>query len=81
MSFSIPATIQTPLPTVADSKPQNEIVQSAVPLQVMTYEDYIKDIESMCQKDKQFMAMIRKFSETHSENDDADEHSSKSGDS
>lgn len=74
MGFHRPATINTPSEEPAP-------ISNTPPSSVITYEDYLRDIESMCNKDKEFMLKVRQFCEEKADElHEAHEHPSKSED-
>jgi hypothetical protein len=72
----LPATIN--LQTAHAEEPSVKMIPSGR-IQIMTYEEYKRDLDSMSLVDKQFMTALRTFSEKTS--DDTNQHSRKSTDS
>lgn len=74
-----PAPMITKIDIPIDSKPINEIVEPSVTtpkachITFMSYEDYIKGIESMCKQDRMFMERVRSFCNEPVEEDEKDE--------
>lgn len=79
MSYLSKSTIY---PNNTPTETPREEILTPPPISFMSYEEYMKDLESMCQKDKAFMNMLRKYCEEKEEEDEGEEkHSSQSDDS